>query len=62
VMIRDDGVGFSTSDPRKPQSFGLLGVRERAYLLGGEIHIVSAPGKGTEIEAWLPLDAAATRV
>ena len=54
VSVRDDGVGFSTSEPRKPQSYGLLGVRERAYLLGGETRIVSAPGAGTEIEVRLP--------
>jgi len=57
VTVRDDGVGFATSDPRKPQSYGLLGVRERAYLLGGETRIVSAPGAGTEIEVRLPREA-----
>ncbi len=58
VTVRDDGVGFSTSDPRKPQSYGLLGVRERAYLLGGETRIISSPGAGTEIEVRLPRDTA----
>jgi hypothetical protein len=57
VTVRDDGIGFSTSDPRKPQSYGLLGVRERAYLLGGETRIVSTPGTGTEIEVRLPREA-----
>ena len=41
----------------KVQSFGLLGVRERTCLLGGELRITSAPGKGTEVEARLPLAA-----
>jgi PAS domain S-box-containing protein len=58
VTVRDDGVGFSTSDPREPHSYGLLGVRERAYLLGGETRIISAPGAGTEIEVRLPRDSA----
>jgi PAS domain S-box-containing protein len=58
VTVRDDGVGFSTSEPRKPQSYGLLGVRERAYLLGGDTSIISAPGGGTEIEVRLPRQAA----
>jgi len=58
VTVRDDGVGFSTSDPRKPQSFGLLGVRERASLLGGEIRVNSTPGQGTEIEVRLPFEVA----
>jgi PAS domain S-box-containing protein len=57
VTVRDDGVGFSTSTPRKPQSYGLLGVRERAYLLGGVTRIVSAPGEGTEVEVRLPLQS-----
>lgn len=58
VAVRDDGVGFVIDGPRKPQSYGLLGVRERAYLLGGQTRIVSAPGKGTEIEVRLPHAAA----
>ena len=58
VAVRDDGVGFAIDGPRKPQSYGLLGVRERAYLLGGQTRIVSAPGKGTEIEVRLPHAAA----
>lgn len=55
VIVRDDGVGFASDGPRKPQSFGLLGVRERAYLLGGETRVVSAPEQGTKIEVRLPL-------
>jgi len=57
VGIADDGVGFSPQDPRKPNSFGLLGLRERALLLGGEIAITSAPGKGTNVVVRLPLSA-----
>jgi PAS domain S-box-containing protein len=57
VTVRDDGVGFDPQDPRKPNSYGLLGVRERAYLLGGRTHIASTPGRGTEIEVRLPLEA-----
>jgi signal transduction histidine kinase len=33
-----------------------MGVRERAYLLGGRCSIDSAPGEGTEIEVRIPLD------
>jgi PAS domain S-box-containing protein len=53
--IRDDGVGFSTQDPRKPDSFGLLGLRERASLLGGVASVASSPGQGTHVEVRLPL-------
>jgi PAS domain S-box-containing protein len=54
LSVHDDGVGFSTEDSRKPNSFGLLGLRERAALLGGEARISSAQGKGTHIELRLP--------
>jgi PAS domain S-box-containing protein len=61
IAVRDDGLGFSPQDPRKPNSFGLVGLRERAYLLGGEAAIISAPGRGTDIEVRLPLPAQPTR-
>jgi len=54
LVVRDDGRGFSPEEPRKPASFGLVGLRERAYLLGGEVSIKSAPGRGTIIELRLP--------
>jgi len=57
VRIEDDGVGFSLQAPRKPNSFGLLGLRERASLLGGEVTIESAPGEGTMVEVRLPTEA-----
>jgi signal transduction histidine kinase len=55
VKITDDGVGFVMDNPRKPDSYGLLGLRERAYLLGGEARIHSEPGRGTDIEVRIPL-------
>ncbi len=54
LMVRDNGKGFPTQDPRKPNSFGLVGLRERAYLLGGEVTIASEVGRGTTIEMKLP--------
>ena len=59
VRIQDDGVGFATDAPRKPNSLGLFGLRERASLLSGEATIASAPGKGTTVELRLPLATAA---
>ena len=55
LRIRDDGSGFSIKDPRKPNSYGLIGLRERASLLGGHASIISAPGQGTRIEVRLPV-------
>jgi len=59
VRVVDDGKGFSLDAPRKPNSFGLLGLRERALLSGGEIVILSAPGRGTSVVARIPLEPAA---
>lgn len=56
LRVRDDGRGFSVNEVRKGKSYGLLGLRERTYLLGGEVRIDSAPGKGTTIEVSVPLD------
>jgi signal transduction histidine kinase len=55
LSIRDDGAGFSPAAPRKPNSYGLLGLRERASLLGGDFTITSAPGEGTHVEVRLPV-------
>ena len=59
IGVRDDGVGFATDAPRAPNSRGLLGMRERAYLLGGTIAVQSVPGRGTAVEVRLPLVAVA---
>lgn len=55
LAVRDNGCGFSPAVPRKPQSLGLLGLRERAQLLKGKIMIDSGPGQGTRIEVSIPL-------
>jgi signal transduction histidine kinase len=52
LTIRDDGEGF---DPGEPGSgFGLLGMRERADLVEGQLTVASQRGEGTQIEARLP--------
>jgi signal transduction histidine kinase len=55
LLIRDDGRGFDQSNPALANSLGLLGMRERAAILGGQVNIASAPGKGTTVTAWIPL-------
>ncbi len=59
IAITDNGVGFAPDDPRKPESFGLMGMRERTSLLRGSAAIESAPGAGTKIVVRLPLAPAA---
>ena len=53
LMIGDDGVGFSIGQLRS--SLGLVGMRERAELVGGRVDIESAPGTGTTLRARFPL-------
>lgn len=55
LRVDDNGTGFSLESPRKRNSHGLLGIRERGYLLGGESKITSSAGSGTVVELWLPL-------
>ena len=58
LMVHDDGAGF---DPSEPSSgFGLVGIRERAALVRGEVTIESAPGSGTTVRATLPTEGEAT--
>lgn len=56
LRVQDDGCGFFSDGARKPQSLGLMGLRERAQLLGGSVAISSARGKGTTVEVSIPLD------
>lgn len=55
LLIRDNGRGFDQADPPLSKSLGLLGMRERAAILGGRMNISSGPGKGTTVTAWIPL-------
>jgi signal transduction histidine kinase len=52
VTVRDDGHGFSPEGSHG--GFGLVGMRERAELVGGTVRVDSAPGEGTAVTARLP--------
>jgi len=56
LSVRDNGRGFNPGDPRRPNSFGLMGLRERMSLLGGEVRIESQPGRGTTLHVQIPLE------
>jgi signal transduction histidine kinase len=57
LFVDDDGVGFehpaAASGPSST-SLGLIGMTERAQLLGGNLEIVSTPGGGTQLRAVVP--------
>jgi signal transduction histidine kinase len=57
LRIVDNGSGFEQKDVFSSLGghFGLLGMRERAERLGGELRLASHPGEGTEVEVMVPL-------
>ena len=57
LRITDNGRGFEQGGVFSAAGghFGLIGMRERAERLGGELRLVSHPGKGTEVEVMVPL-------
>lgn len=54
LMISDNGQGMVMSNQEHGTSLGLVGMRERAAQLGGTVHIVSEPQRGTRVTATLP--------
>ncbi len=57
IEVRDDGVGFDVETAVRAGHYGLLGLRERARLVGGEFAINSEPDKGSHLTIRLPLEA-----
>ncbi|MFN7726536.1 MAG: PAS domain S-box protein [Rubrivivax sp.] len=55
LEVRDDGVGAAPEALAAPQSFGVIGMRERAGHFGGTLQIDSAPGQGTRVRLRMPL-------
>ncbi|OJY20866.1 PAS domain-containing protein [Pandoraea sp. 64-18] len=59
VSIADDGRGMDTARAGDGQRLGLMGMRERALMLGGAFEIESAPGQGTRVRVRIPARAPA---
>lgn len=57
LVVEDNGRGFEIdrTGQREPSGWGILGIRERAKLLGAECRIDSVPGEGTRVEIHAPL-------
>lgn len=55
LKVDDNGIGFDATSDALSKSLGLLGMRERALLVGGEFKVTSAPGKGTSVTVRVPL-------
>jgi two-component system sensor histidine kinase UhpB len=60
LAVTDDGCGFQLpaflGDFAFRQHYGLLGIQERAASLGGQLEVISAPGRGTTLIISLPVD------
>ncbi|MFD0696049.1 sensor histidine kinase [Paenibacillus sp. GCM10027628] len=54
LAIRDDGVGFEL-DAKKHTSYGIVSMKERVSEIGGSLHIITAPDRGTRIEIRVPI-------
>ena len=54
--MNDQGVGFDQQDVVDRHGLGLVSMRERTHLVGGELSIKSEPSRGTMISAGVPLE------
>jgi two-component system sensor histidine kinase DegS len=61
LEIIDDGAGFAVPDTFRDLTqgghFGLVGMRERVNLIGGQWGLASTPGKGTRVTVTLPVSS-----
>ena len=60
VTVTDDGVGFDATAARSPEHHGLAMLRERTAQFNGQLHIHSAPQRGSRLIFYLPLVQAST--
>jgi signal transduction histidine kinase len=60
LVVEDDGIGFDADGSSRGRGFGLVGMQERAALVGGTLEIESSPGKGTTILVRIDVPAGVT--
>jgi len=56
LQVVDNGRGITDDESNSPHAFGLLGIRERLYPLGGRIAFEGWPDRGTRVTIYLPLN------
>jgi len=54
LKITDNGIGFDTDQNFRQDSYGMIGMQERVFLLDGELKITSIIGEGTVVKVSLP--------
>jgi signal transduction histidine kinase len=55
IEIKDNGKGIKNEETEGIKSLGLIGMRERVFLLNGTISIIGKPGKGTVVSVKIPM-------
>jgi PAS domain S-box-containing protein len=55
LKIKDDGQGMDLAAAGIKKTLGLIGIKERTFVLGGKYDLKSEPGKGTEVQVSIPL-------
>ncbi len=58
LAVSDDGDGFEPVQAGGGMHLGVASMRERVKLARGTLDLESAPGQGTKVIAWVPLEAA----
>lgn len=55
LEVKDDGQGMELSNAESNKTLGLIGIKERTFLLGGNYELMSKLGEGTEIKITIPI-------
>jgi PAS domain S-box-containing protein len=61
LEVEDSGKGIQAEHIASPESVGLIGIRERARILGGRVRISGSPGKGTTVKVVIPVNEGRAR-
>jgi signal transduction histidine kinase len=54
LKVKDDGQGMDPAINRTKKTLGLIGIKERTFVLGGKFDLKSEPGKGTKVQISIP--------
>jgi PAS domain S-box-containing protein len=55
LAISDNGIGMDLTVKKEHTSFGLIGIKERTFAIGGKFELISQPGKGTTVKIIVPV-------
>jgi len=56
MIVKDNGKGITRKQIADPKSFGLIGIRERAFFCGGDVMFTGKKGHGTSVIVSIPID------